>query len=112
METKTRFEEMKTELKSWGENTRQAKVLELEAGMRFILRNQKFDAFFDAEAEENKGRGTQGSMCIHDDFEERPALFVDWDEVNAFDDQTELFKEIFEGDFSSDKLIRITGVRL
>lgn len=104
--------EAKKDLQEWAKATAQAKVLELEAGMRFILRNQKFDAFYDgSDDDKNHDRGQQGIMFIQLDGA-KPKLYVNWDEVNVFDDQQALFEDMFEGDFTSDKLITITGVKL
>ena len=100
------------DIKEWAKATVQAKVQELEAGMRFILRNQKVDAFYDGDDDNNEDRGQQGMMFIQMDEVQLPVLYVNWDEVNVFDDQQELFKKVFDGDFSSDKLIKITGVKL
>ena len=104
------MEDIITDLQEWAKATTQAKVQELEAGMRFILRNQKFDAFYDGDDDKNEDRGRQGMMFIQ--MEEIPKLYVNWDEVNVFDNQQELFEKVFEGDFSGDKLITITGVKL
>lgn len=107
------LEENKADLKQWGEAARKAKVMELEAAMRFILRNQPYPAFFDVNESQNKDRGFQGRMFIDlGNEEEAPILFVNWDETSPFDNQQELFEEIFVGDFSSDKTIQITGVKL
>jgi len=107
------MEQQKTDLKQWAIATRQAKIMELEAALRFILRNQKFDVFFDANDGETKARGFQGRMFVDGGGDNDEAvLFVNWDEVNAFDDQQALFEGMFEGDFSSDKTAKITGVKL
>ncbi len=98
------------DIKEWAKATVQAKVQELEAGMRFILRNQKVDAFYDGDDDKNEDRGRQGMMFIQ--MDEVPKLYVNWDEVNVFDDQQELFEKVFEGEFSCNKLITITGVKL
>ena len=98
------------DLQSWRKATEQAKVMELEAGMRFILRNQPFDGFYDADDDKNEGRGRQGMMWIQ--LDEVPVLYVNWDEVEVFDDQQALFEKVFEGDFTSNKLVKITGVKL
>ncbi len=105
------MEQATKDLQEWAKATTQAKVMELEAGMRFILRNQKVDAFYDGDIAPNEGRGRQGMMWIQVD-DNVPTLYVNWDEVNVFDDQQELFEKVFEGEFTSDKLIKITGVKL
>jgi hypothetical protein len=97
------------DLKEWRKAAEQAKVMELEAAMRFILRNQKVDAFYDDGDNKNEARGRQGMMFIQ--MEDVPTLYVNWDEVEVFDDQQGLFERIFEGEFSSNKLITITGVK-
>lgn len=86
-----------------------AKLIELEAAMRFILRNQKFDAFYDSSVETRDNQ--QGKMAVIG-TKDQPTLFINWDEVNVFDNQKQMFEDIFEGDFSSDKVIKITGVKL
>jgi len=113
------MEQHKQEIKEWAKATVQAKIQELEAIKRFILRNQKAEAFFDwdelAKTEPLTDR-EQGGMGIElttwDNKPAQPVLFIDWDEVNVFDNQQELFEEMFDGDFSSDKMITITGVKL
>jgi hypothetical protein len=105
------MEQATKDLQEWAKATMQAKVQELEAGMRFILRNQKANAFYDGDDDKNENRGRQGMMFIQID-DNVPTLYVNWDEVNVFDDQKELFEKVFEGNFTSDKLITITGVKL
>jgi hypothetical protein len=101
------------ELKTWTVATHQAKVMELEACMRFILRTQPFCGFFDGNEKENEDKGFQGRMFIDQgNGSEPPTLFVNWDEVNVFENQQEFFESVFIGDFSSDKTVKITGVRL
>lgn len=104
------MEAQKKDLKSWAKATEQAKVMELEAVMRFILRNQSYDAFYDGDDDKNEGRGRQGMMWIQ--IDEVPTLYVNWDEVNVFENQQELFEGMFDGEFSCNKLVRITGVKL
>jgi len=101
----------KKDLQEWAKATIAAKVQELEAAMRFILRNQQYDGFFDADDDKNEGRGRQGRVYIEMDGE-TPVLYVNWDEVYAINEQEALFEELFEGDFSSNKVVRITGVKL
>jgi len=100
-------------LKEWGKDTQkkihEAKVLELEAVIRFILNNQPYDAFYLHGAVSL--RGEQGMMWLSMD-DGMPVLYVNWDECNPFDDQQELFEELFEGDFSGDKLVKITGIKI
>ena len=97
------------DLKEWKKATEQAKVMELEAVKRFILRNQKYDGFYDGDDDKNEARGRQGQMFIQ--MEDVPTLYVNWDEVDVFDDQEEFFENVFEGSFSSNKLITITGIK-
>ena len=106
------MEEAIKDLKEWGKISRQAKIAELEAVMRFILRNQLHDAFFDGEAEENKNRGKQGFMYVEADLYDEPCLSINCDEINVFENQKELFFSIFNISRYSDKAITITGVKL
>lgn len=101
------------DLKKWSEATREAKIRELEAALRFIIRNQKHEAFFDPCLTVHE-IGRKGSMRVVQNINEseEPFLLVNWDECFGFDNQQELFEEIFEGDFSSDKVAKITGVKL
>lgn len=111
------MEQAKKDLQEWAKATLEAKVMELEAAKRFILRNQPADDFWDFDTPENcQSEREQGAMSVHaetwDGKPDFPKLFVNWDEVNVFENQKELFEEIFEGDFSSDKMITITGVKM
>jgi len=97
------------DLKEWKRATEQAKVMELEAVKRFILRNQKYDGFYDGDDDKNEARGRQGMMFIQ--MEDVPTLHVNWDEIYSFDEQEEFFESLFEGSFSSNKRITITGIK-
>jgi len=99
------------DLQKWAKATITAKELELEAAMRFIIRNQPYDVFFDNNDLKNSLKGRQGMMYIQEE-DGMPVLFVNWDECFPFDNQEELFNRIFEGDFSSNKVVKITGVKL
>jgi hypothetical protein len=99
-------------LREWGKDTlkkmQEVKMLELEAVIRFILNNQPCDAFY-LHGSVNL-RGEQGMMWLSLE-NEMPVLFVNVDECRPFENQEELFESLFEGDFSREKLIKITGIK-
>ena len=87
---------------------RELKMLELDAVIRFILTNQPYDAFY-LHGSVNL-RGEQGKMWLSME-NDIPVLFINIDECYPFENQEELFESLFEGDFSKEKLIKITGIK-
>jgi hypothetical protein len=101
---------LREQRKDFLKKQQEIKMLELEAVIRFILNNQPYEAFFLHGADNTPIDKRQGRMRLSL-VDNMPVLYVNWDECYPFDNQEELFESIFEGDFSSNKEVKITGIK-
>jgi hypothetical protein len=85
------------------------KAMELQTIIVFILTNQKYKAFWLFGADSRTSG--QGMMRLTMEGD-KPVLDVNWDECFPFDDQEQMFKDLFEYSYISDKRIVITGIKL
>ena len=85
------------------------KAMELHTIIVFILKNQEYEAFWLFGADSRTSG--QGMMRLTMDGD-KPTLDVNWDECFAFENQEQMFKDLFEYSYISDKRIVITGIKL